>query len=164
MSRGRGFSSSRGSTYRGNSNRGGSSWGSSRGYNSSRGSNARFSSFPNSFETPRPKYPGPPDRYNSSRAHGEEYRKPYRPVSYFLLSKLNFTFYKFGDKAASYFCFLNLHIQKKINFNMIIKKIYKHLIVLTLLLISCISYYVFYTMYSYHQYCTKILIAIAMVI
>lgn len=87
MSRGRGFSSSRGSSYRGSS-RGSSSWGSSRGYSTPRGgstTSGRFSSFSNSFETPRPKYGSSTDRYGSSRSHSDDYRKPYKSVRTLLL-------------------------------------------------------------------------------
>ncbi|KRT85953.1 hypothetical protein AMK59_1126, partial [Oryctes borbonicus] len=78
MSRGRGYSSSRGSSYRGSSSRG--SWGSSRGgYSPSRGSGGpgRFSSsFGSSFDN-RNKYGGSSDRYPGRGS--DDYRKSYRP-------------------------------------------------------------------------------------
>ncbi|XP_022918577.1 zinc finger protein on ecdysone puffs-like isoform X2 [Onthophagus taurus] len=82
MSRGRGYSSSRGSSYRGSS-RGTSAWGSSQrgSYNNSRGSGsgARFSSssFNSSFDS-RSKYGSSSDRYSRP----DDYRKSsYRPDS-----------------------------------------------------------------------------------
>ncbi|KAK9731761.1 hypothetical protein QE152_g13387 [Popillia japonica] len=78
MSRGRGYSSSRGSSYRGSSSRG--SWGGGRGsYSPSRGSGGpgRFSSsFGGSFDS-RNKYGGSSDRYPIRGS--DDYRKPYRP-------------------------------------------------------------------------------------
>lgn len=89
MSRGRGFSSPRGSGYRGNSSRGNNSWnsGSRGGYSGhGGGSSGRFtSSFSspldsrNSFDS-RNKYSGVSDRF--SRPH-DDYHKTYRPVSSF---------------------------------------------------------------------------------
>ncbi|XP_017780072.1 PREDICTED: zinc finger protein on ecdysone puffs-like isoform X2 [Nicrophorus vespilloides] len=84
MSRGGrgGFSSSRGSSYRGSSR--GSSWTGSRGsYSSSSRGNGRgkFSnSFSNSSFDSRSKYPSS-DKYAGSRSHNDEYRKSYKPES-----------------------------------------------------------------------------------
>ncbi|KAI4471269.1 zinc-finger of c2h2 type [Holotrichia oblita] len=85
MSRGRGYSSSRGSSYRGSSSRG--SWGGGRGnYSPSRGSGGpgRFSSsFGGSFDS-RNKYGGSSDRYPIRGS--DDYRKPYRPQNTFVLN------------------------------------------------------------------------------
>ncbi|KAJ8912951.1 hypothetical protein NQ315_000006 [Exocentrus adspersus] len=86
MSRGRGFSSPRGSGYRGSSSRGSSSWGGGGrgGYSHGSGSSGRFSSFSNSLDSrssfdSRNKYSGSSDRF--SRPHSDDYHKPYRPDS-----------------------------------------------------------------------------------
>lgn len=84
MTRGRGYSSSRGSSYRGSSSRGGSSWG-GRGFSSSRGGG--YSSSFNSYDS-RSKYSSSSDRYSGSRGHSDDYRKSYRSVRNFLLNML----------------------------------------------------------------------------
>lgn len=80
MTRGRGFSSSRGPPYRGNSHRGGG-WGNSRGggYGGAPPSGSRFA-YSDAFDSRSKPYSSSAERYQSSRNHSEEYKRSYRPV------------------------------------------------------------------------------------